>query len=381
MFKAFMGGWLKMIKQKCVFVDWLLPIFFCFLLSLLFSCAEKISNENQSNVDSLIIFQSTKENKINQKIILPDGMVFIPGGTFSMGTSASNESLCSKKGITSDCMPIHRVYVDPFFMDKHEVTNAEFAAFVKATGYVTIAEQTPSIEEFPDATPDQLKPGSVVFIPPQQQVSLDSYYQWWSFVFGANWKHPTGPHSTIKGKESDPVVHIAWEDAMAYAKWAGKRLPTEAEWEFAARGGLTGNTFSWGSEFTPQQKYYANTFQGVFPHNDKALDGFKGIAPVMQYPHNGYGLYDMTGNVWEWCADWYHADYYAMNTNESSIKNPKGPDVSYDPDEPNVLKKVHRGGSFLCTEQYCSRYIMGTRGKGDWRTGTNHLGFRCVKDF
>jgi sulfatase modifying factor 1 len=343
------------------------------------SCKNKITEATNNTKDTLTSFIQTKENKVERSSEIPNEMVFIPGGTFSMGTAASNESLCSKKGLTSDCMPIHSVYVDPFYMDVHEVTNAEFAAFVKATGYVTIAEQTPTIEEFPNAQPEMLKAGSVVFTPPKQEVSLDNYFQWWQFVYGADWKHPYGPNSSIKGKDNEPVVHIAWEDAMAFAKWAGKRLPTEAEWEFAARGGLTGKTFTWGNEFTKDQMYLANTFQGTFPNNDNGSDGFKGISPVKQYPANGYGLYDMSGNVWEWCLDWYHSDYYTMNKS-ALLKNPQGPETSYDPDEPTVSKKVHRGGSFLCIDQYCSRYIVGTRGKGDWRTGTNHVGFRCVKN-
>lgn len=360
----------------------MLRIFSMFFISfLIVACNEQPKNETTAvQIDSSTYFSQTIESKNVISDSIPKGMVFIPGGTFSMGTSASNESLCSMKGLTSDCMPIHSVYVDPFFMDEHEVTNAEYTAFVKATGYVTVAEQTPTLEEFPGADPSVLKAGSVVFTPPDYPVPLNSHFQWWQFVYGANWKHPYGPASSIKGKDNEPVVHIAWEDAMAYAKWAGKRLPTEAEWEFAARGGKSGQTFTWGNEFKPQQKYFANTFQGSFPNKDTGEDGYEGIAPVKQYPPNGYGLYDISGNVWEWCFDWYHSDYYASNINQNVLKNPKGPESSYDPEEPYVLKKVHRGGSFLCTDQYCSRYIVGTRGKGDWRTGTNHVGFRCVKN-
>lgn len=309
----------------------------------------------------------------------PKDMVWIPGGTFSMGTAKANESLCSIKGLTQDATPINSVYVDGFWMDEHEVTNAEFAAFIKATDYITVAEQAPTLQEFPDAVPEMLRAGSVVFTPPVENINLNNYLQWWSFVFGANWKHPDGPASTIKGKENFPVVHIAWEDAVAYATWAGKRLPTEAEWEFAARGGSSGQTYTWGDEFTPNDQYMGNTFQGTFPTDDVAKDGYKGIAPVKQFPKNKYGLYDLTGNVWEWCADWYDATYFSTIT--PSIKNPQGPSKSYDPDEPMVQKKVHRGGSYLCSDQYCSRYITGTRGKGDWRTGTNHLGFRTVKNY
>lgn len=324
-------------------------------------------------------FLATQENSFIPDAN-PKGMAWIPGGTFSMGTDKANESLCSIKGITQDAIPIHQVYVDGFWMDEHEVTNAEFAAFVKATGYTTVAEQTPTKEEFPDALPEMLRAGSVVFTPPSENVDLGNYLQWWSFVFGANWKHPEGPGSTIKGKENYPVVHIAWEDAVAYATWGGKRLPTEAEWEFAARGGAPGLTYTWGNEFNPNKRYMGNTFQGKFPNGGNTKDGYEGIAPVGQFPKNKYGLYDMAGNVWEWCADWYDANYFSTLSSSSLTLNPKGPGKSYDPQEPLVQKKAHRGGSFLCSDQYCSRYVVGTRGKGDWRTGTNHLGFRTVKD-
>lgn len=308
----------------------------------------------------------------------PEQMQWIPGGTFTMGTDSKLETLCQVRGLTLDCKP-HTVTVDGFWMDEHEVTNAEFELFVKATGYKTIAEITPTLDEFPGANPEMLVAGSVVFSPPATVASLDNYLNWWTYEKGANWKHPLGSNSSIKGKENYPVVHIAWEDAMAYAKWAGKDLPTEAEWEFAARGGLQDKKFAWGNSFTVNGKAMANTFQGVFPVNDIGSDGFKGIAPVKQYPKNGYGLHDMSGNVWEWCSDWYDASYFETIPEGEIQRNPKGSDKSYDPQEPGVLKKVHRGGSFLCSDQYCSRYVMGTRGKGDWRTGTNHLGFRCVK--
>ena len=324
--------------------------------------------------------ESSIENKIKAPAIVPPEMVWIPGGTFSMGTDAANESLCAIKGVTTDAQPIHKVHVAAFWMDEHEVTNAEYALFVKATGYQTIAEKVPTQEEFPDAKPEMLFAGSVVFSPPAAVVSLNDYLQWWDFRKGANWRHPLGKNSSIKGKDNYPVVHIAWRDAAAYAKWAGKRLPTEAEWEFAARGGLNGNIYSWGNTFLPGKKHMANTFQGHFPNEDSGEDGFKGIAPVKQFPANGYGLFDMTGNVWEWCADWYRSDYYRMAPNKGIWENPIGPKDSYDPEEPEARKKVQKGGSFLCSDQYCSRYIAGTRGKGEWQTGTNHVGFRCVKD-
>jgi formylglycine-generating enzyme required for sulfatase activity len=265
-------------------------------------------------------------------------------------------------------------------MDATPVTNAQFEKFVRATNYVTIAERTPSKEEFPTAPEENLVAGAVVFAPTDHEVPLNDHYQWWTYIKGANWRHPFGPQSDIKGKDNYPVVEIAYPDAEAYAKWAGKRLPTEAEVEFAARGGLSGKTYVWGDEFRPGGKWMANTWQGAFPVKDAGEDGFAGIAPVKSFPPNGYGLYDMAGNVWEWCSDWYRPDYYKTLADKGGVaRNPQGPDSPLDPAEPNEKKRVHRGGSFLCNEQYCSRYIVGTRGKGEVNTGTNHLGFRCVK--
>ena len=307
-------------------------------------------------------------------------MVWIPGGEFSMGAADSPSDGEVGMQATRDSRPIHRVYVDGFFMDKTDVTNAEFAKFVKATGYITVAERKPKQEDYPNAPPENLVAGGVVFSPPDHAVPLDNHFQWWSYVPGANWRHPTGPKSNITGKDNYPVVQIAYEDAEAYAKWAGKRLPTEAEWEFAARGGLAGKPFVWGDDFRPNGKWMANTHQGHFPNTDTGDDGHVGIAPVAQYPPNGYGLYDMAGNVWQWTSDWYRADYYQqLGAAGGVVRNPQGPQNPWDPDEPTERKKVHRGGSFLCTDQYCSRYVVGTRGKGEVSTGTNHLGFRCVQ--
>jgi len=309
----------------------------------------------------------------------PNGMVWIPGGEFSMG--AQEAPMEGEVGMqaTTDSRPIHRVYVDGFYMDKTDVTNAQFAAFVNATHYVTIAEKAPTAEEFPGAPPENLVAGSVVFAPPSGPVSLNNHLQWWSYVKGADWRHPAGPGSSIVGKDNYPVVQIAYPDAEAYAKWAHQRLPTEAEWEFAARGGLAGKIYDWGDEFRPNGKWMANTHQGHFPNQDTGADGYVGLAPVAKFPANGYGLYDMAGNVWQWTSDWYRPDYYAQLAQAGSVaRNPQGPDSSYDPAEPAEKKKVHRGGSFLCTDQYCSRYMVGTRGKGEISTGTNHLGFRCV---
>jgi formylglycine-generating enzyme required for sulfatase activity len=310
----------------------------------------------------------------------PDGMVWIPGGEFSMGAIMNGEGSHAMPMASNDSQPVHRVYVDGFWMDATPVTNAQFEKFVKATNYVTIAERTPTKEEFPTAPEENLVAGAVVFAPTDHEVPLNNHYQWWTYVKGANWRHPLGPQSDIKGKENYPVVHIAYPDAEAYAKWTAKRLPTEAEFEFAERGGLSGKTYAWGDEFRPGGKWMANTWQGQFPVKDAGEDGYAGIAPVKSFPANGYGLYDMAGNVWEWCSDWYRPDYYQELTDNGGVaRNPQGPDSPFDPAEPNEKKRVHRGGSFLCNEQYCSRYIVGTRGKGEVNTGTNHLGFRCIK--
>jgi formylglycine-generating enzyme required for sulfatase activity len=327
-------------------------------------------------------FQSTVAIRAAAPGPAPEGMVWIPGGEFSMGAADPLGKDANVVGMqaTEDSRPIHRVAVDGFWMDTTEVTNRQFAGFVKATGYVTFAERKPTAEEFPDAPPENLIAGSVVFTPPDHAVPLDTHFRWWAYVDGADWRHPEGPASDLKGREDHPVVHIAYEDAEAYAKWAGKRLPTEAEWEFAARGGLSGALYPWGNEFLMDGKFMANTHQGHFPNEDTHADAHGGIAPVAQFPPNAYGLYDVAGNVWEWTSDWYRPDYYRALAAGGVARNPKGPESSYDPGEPGVAKRVHRGGSFLCTEQYCSRYMVGTRGKGDPSTGTNHLGIRLVKD-
>jgi formylglycine-generating enzyme required for sulfatase activity len=324
-----------------------------------------------------VVFQATIPNDAPAPGPAPPGMVWIPGGEFSMG--AADPPLMDHVGMqaTDDARPVHRVYVDGFYMDKTVVTNREFARFVDATGYTSVAERTPLAADFPGAPSGNLVAGSVVFAPPDHAVPLDNHFQWWSYVPGANWWHPLGPGSAIKGHELYPALHIAYEDAVAYAIWTHKRLPTEAEWEFAARGGLAGKPFPWGDEFRPGGKWMANTHEGHFPNRDTGDDGYAGIAPVAQFPPNGYGLFDMAGNVWQWTNDWYRPDYYAQLSGQV-VRNPRGPDSSFDPSEPGQKKKVHRGGSFLCTDQYCSRYIVGTRGKGEVSTGTNHLGFRCV---
>lgn len=300
----------------------------------------------------------------------PEGMVWIPGGEFWMGAEEF-----------PDAQPWHRVFLDGFWMDKTEVTNEQFEKFVTATGYVTIAERTPRAEDFPGAPPENLVAGSVVFSPPDHPVKLNDHFQWWSYVDGASWRHPEGPRSGIKDRGKYPVVHIAYDDALAYAKWAGKRLPTEAEFEFAQRGGLDRKPYAWGDEFQPGGTIMANTFQGHFPDKNTKEDGHAAAAPVGSFPPNNYGLYDMAGNVWEWTSDWYRHDYYQQLAAAGTVtRNPQGPASSIDPSEPGVKKRVHKGGSFLCTDQYCARYIAGGRGKGEPDTGTNHLGFRLVRD-
>ena len=281
---------------------------------------------------------------------------------------------------TRDSRPVHRVYVDAFWMDATEVTNAQFATFVGATGHRTMAERPVTAEEAPELSPEQREPGSIVFAAPAGPVPLDNALQWWSWQKGADWRHPEGPGSSLQGRENHPVVQVAFEDAAAYCRWAGKRLPTEAEWEFAARGGLSGKAYPWGDDFLPAGRWMTNAFQGHFPDHNARSDGHAATSPVGAFPPNGYGLHDVAGNVWEWIADWYRPDYYAeLAANGAVARNPQGPASSWDPSEPGVAKRVHRGGSFLCTDQYCSRYMVGTRGQGDVHSSTNHLGFRCVK--
>jgi formylglycine-generating enzyme len=298
-----------------------------------------------------------------------DNMVCIPPGTFLMG--------CEEASFI-DTRPIHKVRISGFWMDKTLVTNQKFADFVRATHYITIAERKPLAKDFPGAPPEKLVPGALVFTAPKHRVSLGDYSQWWRYVPGANWKHPEGPASNINKRWNHPVVQVAYDDALAYAHWAGKRLPTEAEFEYAARGGLQGKQFSWGDDLKPGGKWLANIWQGNFPSHNSSEDGFYSTAPVASFPANGYGLYDMTGNVWEWCSDWYHADYYKTFAPGKIATNPKGPGSSYDPYEPGTVKRVQRGGSFLCSDQYCARYLVGARGKGEPSSGCSNVGFRCA---
>ena len=309
-----------------------------------------------------------RETRQNSSHPVEDGhgdMVWVPGGSFWMG--AQDQSM-------RDALPIHRVTLDGFWMDKTEVTNEQFERFVKDTGYVTVAERKPNPNDFPGAPSDKIVPGSLVFSPPEKTGFSKNYSSWWKYVPGASWRHPEGPGSELAGREKHPVTHIAWQDAMAYAEWAGKRLPTEAEFEYASRGGLDRNVYSWGNSFTPGGKWYTNIWQGSFPHQNTLEDGFYTTAPVGSFPANGYGLYDMTGNVWEWCLDWYKSDHYHERVAaHKAIINPKGPSLSFDPLEREVPKKVQRGGSFLCNKSYCIRYLVGLEEK------VNRIAARCTR--
>jgi len=330
----------------------------------LVNCSERHTENTKtsSSPETLIV----EESQFTTDTI-PSKMVWIPGGTFQMGTVDRT---------FADAQPVHQVMVDGFWMDEHEVTNAEFAAFVKTTNYITVAERPLNPADFPGIPVENLIPGSGVFTPPSEAVPLDNVLQWWRYIPGASWRHPTGPSSTLKGQQNKPVVHVCYEDAVAYAKWTGKRLPTEAEWEYAAQAGKGLQKYYWGNELKPNGKWVANIYQGNFPNKNTGEDGHMRAAPVKSYPANAFGLYDMEGNVWEWCHDLYRPDYYL----HSPAKNPQGPQDSYDPDEPDLIKRVQRGGSFLCSDQYCIRYKPGSRGKGEVSSASDNLGFRCVKD-
>ncbi len=329
-----------------------------------------------------LIIASCSEKKTAITVVdpkAPEGMALIPGGMFSMGGKSDQAD--------RDEYPRHDVSISPFYMDITEVTNEEFKEFIEATGYKTIAERDIEWEDLkqqlPPGTPQPadsiLKAGSLVFIAAEGPVDLRDYSQWWTWTVGANWSHPEGPESTIGNRMDNPVVHIAWEDAQAYAKWAGKRLATEAEWEWAAMGGLEDTKYPWGNEPVEQSYNKANFWQGFFPYQNEEADGFAGTAPVRSFPPNGYGLYDMAGNVWEWCQDKYHFQSYGEDEKKGVVNNPAGPRESFDPAEPYVSKYVIRGGSFLCNDSYCSGYRVARRMKSSKDSGFNHTGFRCVK--
>jgi formylglycine-generating enzyme required for sulfatase activity len=289
----------------------------------------------------------------------PAEMIWISGGEFTMGSDFAGAPNWEK--------PAHVVRVDGFWMDEHEVTNRQFRQFVDATGYLTTSEKPPK---------DGVAPGSLVFTPPPGPVPLNDPMKWWKWTPGACWSHPEGPESNLDGRDDHPVVQVSWDDAVSYAKWAGKRLPTEAEWEFAARGGLEGKKFTWGDDPPTDDSKLANIWHGDFPYRNTKNDGYERTAPVKSFPPNGYGLYDMAGNVWEWCSDWYRPDAYTQLT--SPTINPQGPDVAWDPREQGSIKRVTRGGSFLCHITYCESYRPGARRGTDYDTGMSHIGFRCV---
>jgi sulfatase modifying factor 1 len=317
------------------------------------------------------------EKPTRQATAAPQDMVWIPGGEFLMGTDDANAS--------PDEKPAHRVRIDGFWMDKTEVTNAQFRTFVEATGYVTTAERTPNWDELkkqlppgtPKPSPEKLVPASLVFRLTTGPIPLDDISQWWEWTPSADWRHPEGPESDLQDREDHPVVHVSWDDVIAYAAWAGKRLPTEAEWEFAARGGLTSKAYVWGDETPTDTIIHANLWQGSFPNRNTAQDGYVRTAPVGSFKANGFGLHDMAGNVWEWCSDWYHRELYQSRSGHVT-ENPTGPPVSVDPRRPYSPQRSQRGGSFLCNDSYCSRYRPSARHGSTPDTGMSHVGFRCV---
>lgn len=366
-------------------------VVFLVILISIFSCKSvsddsHIRSNHQCMPTPLERF-SHSDSVVNGTQNSKEGMVFIQGGSFEMGSDGNIKADGEKGYVGSDEFPKHQVEINSFWMDATEVTNIQFKAFVDATGYVTTAEIAPDWEEIkkslPPGTPrppdSVLAPASLVFIQTDGPVLLQDYSQWWRWTIGANWRHPFGPGSNIEGKDNYPVVHISWDDAQSYCKWAGKRLPTEAEWEYASRGGQINQIYSWGNEHINKGISKANSWEGDFPYNNELNDGYLYTAPVKSYLPNAYGLYDMAGNVWEWCQDWYHIDYYKMIVNEIS-NNPNGPNESYDPDEPYIKKRVMKGGSFMCNDSYCSGYRNSMRMKSSPDTGSLHTGFRTVMD-
>ncbi|MGB8374327.1 MAG: formylglycine-generating enzyme family protein, partial [Salegentibacter sp.] len=334
---------------------------------------EAVKAENASeNISDIIV-------EVPENVEAPEGMVWIPGGEFMQGAVAGDKMAKKDEG------PAHPVAVDGFFMDSTEVTNAEFAQFVKETGYVTLAERQVDWEELkkqlPPETPKPadslLQPGSLVFKKTKSSVpNLYDYSQWWEWKIGANWRHPFGPGSSIEGKADFPVVQIAYEDAVAYCNWAGRRLPTEAEWEYAARAGQKNSRYTWGDE--DALSTHANTWEGEFPTTNTAADGFESIAPVASFPPNPLGLYDMAGNVWEWTQDWYNANYYSEMAKKGRVRNPQGASKAYNPNHPRAAEKVMKGGSYLCNASYCASYRISARMPTTPDSSHEHVGFRTV---
>ncbi|AMO24576.1 formylglycine-generating enzyme family protein [Ramlibacter solisilvae] len=317
---------------------------------------------------------SATVERVSSRSVMREGMIWIPGGTFRMGSDVHYPEEA----------PMHFVRVDGFWIDRTPVTNGQFRRFVEATGYVTFAEKAPDPKDYPGALPHMLKAGSMVFTPPGHPVDLRNFANWWDFKFGANWRRPYGPRSSISGLDDHPVVHVAWQDVLAFASWAQKDLPTEAEWEFAARGGLDGAEFAWGDEFTPGGRHRANTWQGGFPNENLKSDGYERTSPVSAFPPNGYGLHDMIGNVWEWTVDWFSAKHEAQAPSPCcAAHDPRGgrEDGSFDPCQPEIRipRKVLKGGSHLCAPNYCRRYRPAARHAQPVDTSTSHVGFRCVR--
>lgn len=349
---------------------------------ILLSCGEKKKTDSEENFASQILSSETIEviTQPPSGIETPEGMVWVPGGNFLQGASETDKLALDHE------KPQHSVAIDGFFMDETEVTNAQFTQFVKETKYITLAERELDWDELkkqlPAGTPRPhdsiMQPGSLTFKKTQNRVpNLYDYSQWWDWTIDANWKHPNGPESSIEGKENYPVVHIAFEDALAYCKWAGKRLPTEAEWEYASKGGLSNTEFTWGDDATKLSKN-ANTWEGEFPNENSAEDGFENKAPVRSYPANGYGLYDMAGNVWEYTQDWFNTQYYNKAATEGINKNPQGAKAPFNPNNPQVPEKVIKGGSFLCSASYCASYRPSARMANSVDSSQEHLGFRTV---
>lgn len=299
------------------------------------------------------------------------GMVWIDGGTFRMGS----DKHYPEEG------PVHEVKVEGFWIDRYPVTNAEFSRFVRDTGYVTLTEKPPRAEDYPGALPEMLQPASVVFVQPKQRVDLKNHFNWWRYIHGADWRHPEGPQSSIEDRDDHPVVHVAYEDAEAYSKWISKEIPTEAEWEFAARGGLDGATYAWGEELNPGGEFMANTWQGEFPYENRALDGFERTSPIGEFPPNGYGLFDMIGNVWEWTTTWYADRHSAQQSCCSGGAKKDAREKSYDPTMPQIKipRRVIKGGSFLCAPNYCQRYRPAARMAQPIDTATCHVGMRLIR--
>ncbi|MCF8714723.1 formylglycine-generating enzyme family protein [Joostella atrarenae] len=344
---------------------------------LLIQCKENKNTSSEADKDNAA---NTKTSEKPSDIKAPKGMVWIPGGSYTQGARANDKFALKHEN------PAHPVSVNGFFMDETEVTNKEFAKFIKETGYVTVAERPIEWEEIkkqvPPGTPrphdSVLRPGSLLFKKTKNSVpNLYDFSQWWEWKIGADWKHPKGPDSSIEGKDDYPVVHIAYEDAVAYCEWAGRRLPTEAEWEFAANGGLHDKMYTWGDDDSKLTKN-ANTWTGEFPTENTEVDGFENKAPVKSFPPNSYGLYEISGNVWEWTQDWYNVNYYSQVLDKGEVNNPKGATEPYNPNNPYAREKVIKGGSFLCSDTYCASYRISARMATAIDSGQEHLGFRTV---